>query len=359
MENTAKVFSGRDIAVTADIFDDRRELLVVSFPSAQGNPTLEKPGFAEKWLKGLGISNVSVKVSSNHWFQTPETDEALAAISEIAKGFDRVATYGSSMGAYAAIACSRALSADAVISVSPQWTIDPGKIPWDGRWITHSNKILATHGFMRDNIAELATQNGEIFIVADPWDIDARHARELVTAIPWARWIQLPGGSHPALSLLKDYKLVSKFALSLIRTGYDAAQWRPEFRARRLTAARYWLALAQRSAKRGSHGFKTTIAAAHRAVELDNGRDRFLRLAGQALLTAGSPEGAAEVLSRAAHLPDFNPITMAILAQSLFKSGRAEEACRLVEQLLEIDPENKRIKGLLASKASFINSKYL
>ena len=81
---------------------------------------------------------------------------ARAAVPEGA----RVMTYGSSMGGYAALRFARALRADAILALSPQYSIDPAVVPWEDRWRQDGARIAwlpALAGPLDPNVRPLIT----------------------------------------------------------------------------------------------------------------------------------------------------------------------------------------------------------
>lgn len=344
-QNEKILFSGDDVRVVSNIIDGARGVLVVSFPSADPKQGLDRPGFGSRWLYELGLSSVAVKVSYNHWFQTPEMDAALASIAAIAGDFDRVVTYGSSMGAYGAIACSKAVGAHTVLAVSPQWSIDPERIPWDRRWLEESSRIARHHGFVRDKMNEIAT-DGDVLVIADPWDIDAIHARHILMDVAKGNWISIPGSGHPAMSLLKEYKMVSRFMRSILIEGRCPDDWRAEIRIKRRMAQRYWLSLAKAAAARGTRGRILAAKAAKHALTLAEPSDKTVRGVAVVLMGVEDYEGAVSVLQQYAGLPDRSSLSMVVQADALLRLGRVADATSLVEQIAVIDPANKRLPGL-------------
>ena len=79
------------------------DVCFVTFDSYSDLGTLDRPGFAESYLHGRGIDAVHILSRSNDWYLYPYSAEAFAAARAAVAGYRSVFTYGSSMGAYAAI----------------------------------------------------------------------------------------------------------------------------------------------------------------------------------------------------------------------------------------------------------------
>jgi tetratricopeptide (TPR) repeat protein len=206
----------------------------------------------------------------------------------------------------------------------------------------HSTLIEERHGFVRDDLTKLAN-NADILIVADPWDPDATHARNIMAEVPTARWFPLPGGAHPAMSLLNEYKMVSKFVRSILRGDFTAAAWRLEIKEKRRLAQRYWLSLAKASLARGTRGRDLALRAAKHALTLAPPPDKSVRTAAQVLLDAKDFEGAAAIFAGFHDAIATSPVSMAIYAGTLLRIGNHSDAIPLIEKIAALDPANKRL----------------
>ena len=96
------LFDGADVRVKdARLFGS--PAVFVTFTSWTDDLTLDREGFAEAFLRGEGVDAVHVISRDNRWWQHAETLPAMAAVRAATAGYARVVTYGSSMGAYAAV----------------------------------------------------------------------------------------------------------------------------------------------------------------------------------------------------------------------------------------------------------------
>lgn len=242
------IFSGQDIRVR--LVPGGSHTLVVTFPASSARNRLDREGFAEALLAKENIAAAHVTVSFDHWFQTHETDQALAAIREHARGFERVVTYGSSMGGYAAAVCSKALGAAAIISISPQFSIDPAKAPWDPRYVSHAKRILAGPGFLRDEMSELLCPDAEFHITYDPvMTSEQLHAKSLLTFSANSMPLVIPFGGHPVGKTLAKAGLLKPWVLAAIH-GKSAGDIRNKFREMRRNNALWWTRLAILASRR-------------------------------------------------------------------------------------------------------------
>ena len=108
---------------------------VVTFAEYTPTPLpLDRSGFGEKFLKKAGHNAFHVICRGNDWYQYPEMPAAIAELKRRCAGYADVVTYGTSMGAYAAIRFAPHLQASRVIAISPQVSIDRRRVPFETRW---------------------------------------------------------------------------------------------------------------------------------------------------------------------------------------------------------------------------------
>ena len=113
---------------------------VITFEHA-GAPRFRPDGYRPGWgapvLRKKAISHLSIKPKEVDWYRKPDLSDALAALKD--NGFfaryDRVITYGGSMGGYAALAYAGTVGADTVIAMNPQSTLDRKLVPWEKRFV--------------------------------------------------------------------------------------------------------------------------------------------------------------------------------------------------------------------------------
>ncbi len=345
----AKIFAGQHIEVHDWRRDDALDILVVAFPIRRERPSLSTLGFS-RWLTSRNLSSLDVTVSSNHWFQVAETDAALAAIREVAKNYKRVVAYGSSMGGYAAIACGAAIGAHATIALSPQSTVDPEKVPWERRWDDDVAKIQALCGFPRDDLPALVSPSSEIYVLADPWNLDGRHLKRIMAAAPHAQKLLIHGGGHPAGYLALEYQLLSKFVTRAILEGGSVLEWRRLARERRASSSTYWSRLATYAAARGK--FQVARNAALRAVALDPEKEGTVKNAATSIIRTGDLKTAFDILERFPSLPTASLHTLFMHADLAWRLGKPERATFSLDLVEAQAPDHKRLATLRAAVAA-------
>lgn len=230
-------------------------LCVVSFDSYGDARTLDRAGFGEAFFAREGIDAIHVVTRDNRWYHHPELDAALAAIAAAGAGYQRVVTYGSSMGGYAALRFAEAAGAQAALAISPQFSIDPRVAPFETRWPAEAARIA-----YRAHPAPA----GEGILVYDPVDRrDRRHAELYAAANPRLILLPVPYAGHPAATLLAETGQLQAMIRQVAEGSFDPAGARAALRAGRHGSRHYLFTLAM--AARGRHG-TVAIALLRRAV---------------------------------------------------------------------------------------------
>ena len=119
--------------------------------------TLERTGFEERFFEQSRIDAIHVIARSNEWYQNDEILEICKAVAAITQNYERVYTYGSSMGGYAAIRFGKHVGARAAIALSPKFSVDKAVVPVEHRWIRiegdHADRRVETRDRARDKIS--------------------------------------------------------------------------------------------------------------------------------------------------------------------------------------------------------------
>lgn len=97
--------------------------VVVTFAEMHMNDP-DKPGFSEEFLSRNGYDMVVVQKNAETWYQDLSLEAFRQAVAPVTRHYDRCASYGVSMGAYAALYFSGAVGARA-LAISPLVSIHP------------------------------------------------------------------------------------------------------------------------------------------------------------------------------------------------------------------------------------------
>jgi len=161
--------------------------------------------------------------------------DALAVIAEFAADWGTIVTYGSSMGGYAALRYAAALNATRAIAISPQYSIDPEKAPWEDRFRDEARAI----DFTRETLMAIGTDCHAIAVFDPINPCDARHVGRIRQDIALDE-VKFPISGHPTMDYLKRIGLAAPVAVGLINGDYDRRKYRAQARAARRVTPLYW-----------------------------------------------------------------------------------------------------------------------
>jgi len=172
--------------------------LVVSFDMGgrPRKPNPKRPGFAQKFLLQQGFDAMFVMPKTYDWYQTPELAEFFKILRKTGflSGYERIITYGSSMGGFAAIAFSALVCATDVIALQPRTTLHDRQAKWFSAYSEKMN--INRSGQLADALRGLM-RTARITVFFDPFHKrDARHARRILAKSQSARLMKVPFIGH-------------------------------------------------------------------------------------------------------------------------------------------------------------------
>lgn len=304
-----------------------RDLLVVTFANFLLTQSKDQPGFGERLLRAEGISAIHVTCGSNRWFQNSELLQLGDLIAGIRAGYREVVTYGSSMGAYAAILFSGQVRADRVVAASPQYSIDPAKVPFDRTW----NWIAKDVAFINDEIG--AHASGQVFVIYDDKHVDRQHADLIAAEVP-ARRIVISHAGHPAVHFLHRAGILKPLMLDLIRGRYEESAVRSLVRTARRMSAGHLCSLA----RRGRSVERQLRLLAH-AQTLEPHRVEIYAVRGQIHNRNGNLTAAAEAFRHALAVNPRHGWAKIWLADVLSRSGEHAQSIALAVEATTALPD--------------------
>ncbi len=172
-------------------------------------------GFGGELLLRNGFDVVAFKSAKNLWYQNVLAEtlvEIESFISASSITYIKRVSYGSSMGAYAAIQFSRALRTDIVLALSPQFEIDQ---PYDQRWQSLAQQIEFQYRIDSNAISDTC----KYFVAYDPKNEDTLHIQKLSVLIDECHLIKIrtPYSGHPSTTYLFETGLIQSIALSVLQ----------------------------------------------------------------------------------------------------------------------------------------------
>lgn len=138
---------------------------------------LNASGFGVHFLLGLGYDVVAFKCNNASWYQGLDFD-TVRAVGRKSSGYEQVATYGTSMGGYAAILFSKALGANLVLALSPQFSLAES---FEQRWRDKTKGVEWRHEISAETIAAQATY---MILYDDKFMLDVRQMAGLKAILP-------------------------------------------------------------------------------------------------------------------------------------------------------------------------------
>lgn len=308
---------------------------VVTFDNYGLGPGFDRPGFGEEFLRQSGVSAIHVMGRSEDWYQYPEMAEAMAAVRAATAGAERVMTYGSSMGAYAALRFADAAGANAVLAISPQYSIDPARVPFETRWLQDGRRIV-----FRPEIDGRLTCACRPLIVYDSTGHDERHVR-LIAAEIEADLVGLRYVHHPATTYLNEMRLLGPLVFDLLAGALDLETFRAEAIARRRDSAVYLSRLAElQPASRGETGRGIASLALKRAPH-----NPMALTALAAYLTRAGEHDQAIALHERATEAGFRAVNYLVPhVDALIAAERIEQALTLAEEAVDRLPRAAHLR---------------
>lgn len=309
---------------------------IVTFDNYGLGPGFDRPGFGEAFLQSHGISAIHVMGCKDDWYQYPEMVEACAAVRDAVAGADRVMTYGSSMGGYAALRFAEAVGANAVLALSPQYSIQREHLPQETRWQEDAERI-DWQAFSHDPIRTRAKP----IVILDSLGPD-RWQGERIAQDADATLIELPHTGHPVTTYLSEIGLLTSIVLMALNGDLDPVWLRKE--SRRLSRhSGIYLALLARN--QPAWRAQTGLALARRAVDQSPCDPGTLSALALMLTTTGGFDEAIALhetlLEMAGRLPDY----LIPYGETLLAAGRRPETCAVAEEVVQAMPHSAHIRA--------------
>jgi hypothetical protein len=243
MRMDREIFRGRHYrAVHCHVSND--PLVVINFEFWWPTPSLEDPPTAGEFFTARGINFVGVRGARNDWFQDDEILDVIGAVRTATDGGRRVG-YGGSMGGFAVINFAHDLGLESLVAVSPQFSIDRAKVPFETRWADEAAAIAFRH----DRIDQVAPiRRG--YVIYDPTTIDAEHVRLIRGRHPIAP-IELRFAGHDPLRMLNQAGVAAELLIGLVTGPFDRPAFVRHLRAGRAGSGVAWLGAAETLSRRG------------------------------------------------------------------------------------------------------------
>lgn len=307
---------------------------VVTFDNYGIGPGFDRLAFGETFLRSAGVSAVHVMGAREDWYQYPEMAEVMAVVRRATSGAARVMTYGSSMGGYAALRFADAAGANAVLAISPQYSVDPVKVPFETRWLQDGHRIQwlpEIDGPIRCACTPV--------IVFDPSGNDKRHVDRIAAETAIQR-IDLRHSGHPAATYLAELELLGPLALQTLSGDLDAAAFRAEARRQRRQCPAYLSRLAELQPKAR---IDLALNLARMANVIAPANPIALMTLASLLSRNGDHEQAIAIYETLSTVTERAPNYLVPHAQALVDAGKLDEARALAQEVVAASPETANL----------------
>lgn len=332
--NVAEIYSSSNLRVRYGAGFGSSSI-AITFTPWRTLQSLDHEGFAEPFLAGLGMDSIFVTCATNQWYQYEDVPAALRAIQAVAQKYSRRVTYGSSMGAFAALAFSAAVQADLILAISPQFSLDPSVASFETRW-----RPLASNIRWLYPMEAMISRSAECVVIYDNRHLDRMHV-DLLSRVRPVTSLALPFSGHPSGEFLKEVGLVSRITVDLLQGSRSVPIIRQQVRRVRQQSSTYWHEMAGAWTKRKR--FDKALAAVARAIELAPRRAKYFHTQGGLAVRTADFRLAVESFREVARLLPARADALFNLAKALERAGEHDLALKEVENALALERDDARL----------------
>ncbi|MBS7541669.1 hypothetical protein [Ancylobacter oerskovii] len=155
-------------------------------------PVEKRTFFAQGPAAKMSMPCLGLVAKKPNWFPPESVRKALEAMRPQLDAYRQRVLYGGSMGGYAAVKYSALFEASHVVSLCPQWSIDPAECGGvDPGWGGHFTRAMAGMGIVPADVA------GRVYLFLDTYDRrDRFHAGKIQAAYPSSVIFSVPWVGH-------------------------------------------------------------------------------------------------------------------------------------------------------------------
>lgn len=301
------------------------DVCIITFDAFTDTSDLDRPAFGERFFQDNGVSAVHIVNGRNRWYHEPDWRDAIDAVRQAVRDYPRRLTYGSSMGGYAALLFAGHLGAQTALALSPQYSRDPRKVPFEKRWGPHRRER-----WLADLSGPLPPDVAAITVYDPVVSADRAHVDCIAREMPVSR-LALPHAGHGSAAFLAEVGLLGPLVLSLVAGAGDLTGISKMARERRKRSPHYLIALSEAAlAQRRLHLAKRL---AERAIHLVPEQEGPWHVLGRIQDRLGAFDEALSAHQRAAMIAPHLPAVQFGLAVAQRRAGDLEGALQTLNAL--------------------------
>jgi len=287
--------------------------LVTFTPWSSAPPAL---GFAAGYHQKLGVDAVFFRAKHNGWWEAEALESLVERLVSTLPRHRRRVAYGSSMGAFGALAFADRLGCESVLAVSPQASIDRRFVPWETRWAEEA----AATTFRLGPVGRRLSPAVRSYLIFDPlYELDRRHVDmiERDAALRGAKVtrIALPLSGHPATAALQECRLLDRIVRDGLAGELEPREIERAFRGSRAASSHALFAMLTNRSVTRRHPVLVLRAARSWRAALPSRPKQFHFLCARLLLESGRPAEALSELESAAGEPGTSASNLALLRE--------------------------------------------
>lgn len=215
-------------------FTRRSDVLLVTFDNLGTVGQSDPP---QPWLgrraETAGLSILGLMAQRKDWYRNEDTPRLIGSLADAGffSGFRRVVFTGASMGGFAALTYCGMVPGSVVLAFSPQSSLAPDLVPFEGRYHYGSRKWDWRTPAFRD-AAEAVPSAAEIYLIYDPFVAEDRaHALRLTG--PHVHHLRVGHMGHRAIRRLKGLGMLQPLIETVAQGSFDRQPFATALRARR------------------------------------------------------------------------------------------------------------------------------
>jgi len=195
--------------------------VVVSFESAANDVDRKdklRAAFGEKFLLENNFAVIGIMPHFRTWYRTPDIHSFIESIEvrDFLATFQRIHTYGASMGGYGACAFAQVLGAHNVVAFQPISTLAAHLVPWETRfrWSAEKHDWMGPYHDAAKGLMDVESA----WIIHDPGCPDKIHGVRLAQGADTAsKIIYVHGANHSAMGYLSKRAALKAVVLACLR----------------------------------------------------------------------------------------------------------------------------------------------